>query len=311
MANEITLKQIRYFAELAEAGHYRKAAERVGISQPSLSLQVSNLEATLGLRLVERGRAGAVLTLEGREVLTLAQEILTNVDLLSDTSGRMKTGLAGTMRLGSSPTLGPYLLPYVAMHLRKNFPDLRLIIRDGAPYDLVGDILAGRHDLLLTQLPLPSSDLQFVRLFREPLVLAVSLDHPLADKEMVSDKDLSGENILTLSTRFTLHSQIAQLAGEVGANLRQDYEGTSLDAIRQMTAMNMGVTFLPALYANLEVPKVGGDVSLLPYRSGRFSRSIGLAWRKSSSNQKAFEIFSDVIRAVARDRFTGVISLDI
>ncbi|MEM8652958.1 MAG: LysR family transcriptional regulator, partial [Pseudomonadota bacterium] len=228
MKAQITFKQLQYFSSLAELGHYRKAAERIGISQPSLSLQIANLEEALRLPLVERGKAGALLTPEGREVLERTQRILSEVTALTEISEQMKTGLAGTIRLGASPTLGPYLLPNVVKQLHELYPTLRLIIRDGAPRDLIDDLLAGRHDLILTQLPVNSSDVVVTRLFREPLRLAVALDHKLAGKSQAKDNDLSGENILALSNRYTLHTQISDLAQEVNANLRQDYEGTSL-----------------------------------------------------------------------------------
>lgn len=310
MEIQLTLKQLQYFATLAEAGHYRKAAERVGISQPSLSLQISNLEQALRLHLVERGRAGAVLTPEGREVLSRAQRILADVGSLAEISEQMKTGLAGTIRLGSSPTLGPYLLPNVVRRLHEQYPTLRLVIRDGAPRDLLDDLLAGRHDLILTQLPIQSTDITVTRLMREPLRLAVALDHSLSSKDKATDQDLKGENILALSSRFTLHAQIADLARELGANLRQDYEGTSLDALRQMAAMNMGVTFLPALYVKSEISETDGDVAIVPYRQGRFSRSIGLAWRKTAGAPVGFTTFANVIRSVAKDHFAGLVQLE-
>ncbi len=310
MNEQPTLKQLHYFKALADAGHYRKAAERVGISQPSLSLQIKNLEDILRLQLVERGRAGAMLTPEGREVLQKAKSILTDVAALQETSERMKAGLAGTIRLGSSPTLGPYLLPNVLRHLHQLYPDLRLVIRDGAPADLLDELLNGHHDLILTQLPVQSTDVTVVRLLREPLHLAVALDHPLAAKKVATDKDLANETVLAMSERYILHSQVAQLANEIGARLQEDYAGTSLDALRQMTAMNMGVTFLPALYAYSEIQEPGGDVALIPYQRGGFSRSIGLAWRKSSGNHAAFEIFADVIRTIAKGDFKALVNLE-
>lgn len=310
MSIQITLKQLLYFQTLAETGHYRKAAERIGISQPSLSLQIANLEGVLGLKLVERGRAGAVLTPEGREVLAMARDILADVAILEQTSERMKTGLAGTLRLGSSPTFGPYLLPNVIRQLHVAYPELRLLIRDGAPSELLEGLLKGEHDLILTQLPVHSTDVEVVRLMREPLLLAVALDHPLAGKSQAVDKDLRGESILVLSNRFTLHTQIAQLSQDIGANLRSEYEGTSLDALRQMTAMNMGVTFLPALYARSEVTNSAGDVALVPYREGHFFRHIGLVSRKASGDQKSFKIMADLIRSVAKKRFKGLVHVE-
>ncbi|MHA3977091.1 LysR substrate-binding domain-containing protein [Halovulum sp. GXIMD14794] len=310
MDRQPTLKQLRYFVALAEAGHYRRAAELVGISQPSLSLQIANLEETLGLRLVERGRAGAVLTPAGREVLARAQSILSEVSLLTETSERLTQGLAGTFRLGASATLGPYLLPSVVRELHQGYPSLRLFISDGAPRDLEDDLLAGRHDIILTQLPIRSSETTVARLFREPLRLAVARDHRLAAATRVSDADLAEESLLTLSSRFTLHAQISEIAHEVGANLRQDYEGTSLDAIRQMVAMNMGVAFLPALYVHSEIAEPDGDVALVPFRPGRFTRSIGLVWRKTVGNSAGFAELAEVIRSVTRDRFAGLVQLE-
>ena len=304
-----TLKQLSYFAALADTGHYRKAAERVGISQPSLSLQIGKLEETLNLQLVERGRAGAVLTPSGREILRRTRGILAEVTALSETSQRLETGLAGTIRLGASQTLGPYLLPHVVRNLPKQYPDLRLIIKDGAPADLIDDLLAGQHDLILTQLPISSSDISVAPLFREPLHLVTALNHPFAEKKTVVDADLQDESLLLLSSRFAMHNQIAALGRELGAKLRQDYEGTSLDALRQMTAMNMGLTFLPALYAQSEIPPSGADVATVPFRKGRLTRTIGLAWRKSSGNQKGFEIFADLIRSVTKDRFKGIVTI--
>lgn len=305
-----TLKQLRYFAALVETKHYRKAAERLGISQPSLSLQIANLEALLQLKLVERGRAGVVLTPSGRDVLARTQRILAEAKDLVETSERMSSGFSGTIRLGSSPTLGPYLLPNVLHQVHEEYPELQLFIRDGAPRDLLDDLLIGHHDLILTQLPVQSADVTVVRLFREPLRLAVARDHQLAEKHEALDADLSGESILSLSSRYTLHTQVADLAREVGATVRQDYEGTSLDALRQMVAMNMGVTFLPALYTKSEIPHHLSDVTLVPFRKGRLTRSIGLAWRRSSGSEKMFRTFANIISSVAKSHFAGIVQVE-
>ncbi|SFC10687.1 hydrogen peroxide-inducible genes activator [Tropicimonas isoalkanivorans] len=305
-----TLKQLRYFVALAEEGHYRKAAERAGISQPSLSLQIGNLEEVLRLQLVERGRAGAVLTPGGREVLARARRILGEVSALTETSDRIRTGLAGTIRLGSTPTSGPYLLPKVVRRLHELYPALRIFIRDGAPRDLLRDLLSGGHDLILVQLPVPSADVVVTRLYREPLRLAVARDHPLAGRRGVTDADLGGENILALSSVFALHSQIADVAEQVGATLSQDYQGTSLDTLRQMVAMGMGISFLPVLYVQSEVSVPDGDVVTVPFRRDRLARSIGLVWRKTAGENAAFAEIANVIRAVARENFGGLVSME-
>ncbi|OWY17470.1 hypothetical protein B6V73_07325 [Thioclava sp. JM3] len=299
-----TLRQLEYFRALADAGNFRKAAERVGVSQPSLSQQIVNLEDTLGAALVERGRSGAVLTAAGREVRARIDAILDEVAALAGLAEHTRAGLAGTYRLGASATFGPYLLPSVVRRLHAEHPELRLFIRDGQPSALLDDLRAGRLDLVLTQLPVLSSDFTVTRLFREPLQLAVARDHRLAEKTNVEDADLAGETLLVLSNGFSLHAQLVELAREMKTTLRQDYEGSSLDALRQMVAMNMGITLLPALYAHSEVEQAGRDIALVPFRRGRVMRSIGLVTRRSA---RIPPVFADVIREVVRTGFAKVL----
>ncbi len=310
MSEELTLKQLRYFVALAETHHYRRAAERVGVSQPSLSQQIVGLETALGLDLVERGRRGAVLTPGGREVRARAQSILDDVAALKAMTDVTRKGEAGTIRLGSTPTLGPYILPHVVRRLRLSYPALKLIIRDGAPRVLQDELVEGRHDMILTQLPVQSGDVEVERLFREPLKLAVAQDHPLAACETVRDSDLSGQDILSLSDAYLLHNQTLQICEELGAHLRQDYEGTSLDALRQMTALNMGVSFLPSLYVRSEVAAQSGDVVVHTFRGDRVTRSIGLVWRKRSAHGVLIARIAGMIRAVTEENFAGLVTVE-
>jgi len=310
MSDNLTLKQLRYFVALAETRHYRRAAERVGVSQPSLSQQIVGLEAALGLELVERGRRGAILTPGGRDVRARARAILDEVAALSAMTKVARQGEGGTIRLGSTPTLGPYILPHVVRRLRLSYPALKLIIRDGAPKVLQDELIEGRHDMILTQLPVQSGDVKVERLFREPLKLAVAQDNPLAAQEAIQDADLAGQDILSLSDAYLLHSQTLQLCEELGAHLRQDYEGTSLDALRQMTSLDMGISFLPALYVRSEVREDSGDVVIRTFRGDRMTRSIGLVWRKRSAHGALIARIGGMIRAVVHENFSGVVTVE-
>lgn len=310
MTGNISLRQLTYFVALAETRHYRKAAERVGISQSSLSQQILGLKTVLGLELVERGQRGAVLTPQGRAVLAQARKILEETEALRSLARDAQGGTSGTIKLGSTPTIGPYIMPHVMRRIHQSYPSLKVIVRDAPPLVLQDELLAGQHDLLLTQLPVNSADVEVRRLFREPLKLAVAQDHPLAARSEVVDADLAGQDILALSSAYLLHNQIAALCEELGAHLRQDYEGTSLDALRQMTALDMGLTFLPALYINSEVSAEAGDVAVLPFRRNRVTRSIGLVWRRRSPHRAMIDRIAGIIRAVAQDRFSGLVQVE-
>ena len=300
MPNLPSLRQLRYFVALSEARHFRKAAESMGISQPSLSLQIGNLEETLGVRLVERGRGPVTLTPEGREVVARASRIMGEVHGIMDISASLQTGLTGTIRLGTTPTIGPYLMPFVVERLHAKYPDLRLYIREVAPRDLRGELLAGSLDVILTQLPEGGADLTTQRLFREPLLLAMPEDHALAAKTEVTEADLIDQNVLSLGPDYAMHAQIAALCQQHGGIMARDYEGTSLDAIRQMVGMGMGVALLPRLYARSEIDSRSSNVTVRPFRRSTVMRSIGLVWRKAAT-AGMFERLSDIIKDSARE----------
>ncbi|MFL4471292.1 hydrogen peroxide-inducible genes activator [Tateyamaria armeniaca] len=300
-----SLRQLRYLIALSETRHFRKAAEKVGISQPSLSLQIGNLEELLGLRLFERGRGPVTLTPEGREVLSRAQRAVDEVRAIVDLSGTLKTGLAGTIRLGTTPTIGPYLLPYVVEQLHATYPDLRLYIRESAPRDLRDELLGGNLDLMLTQLPEAGANLTSRRLFREPLLLAVPSDHALAGQAALSESDLAGLNVLSLGPAYTLHSQITAICHQHGALLSRDYEGTSLDALRQMVGMGMGVAFLPRLYARSEIEGRRSNVTMVPFKGNKIMRSIGLVWRDGASPVMFERLSNAIIQSVRQNLQSG------
>lgn len=297
-----SLKQLRYFVSLAETGHFRKAAEICGISQPSLSLQIANLEAALGVQLVSRGRGQVAPTVAGREVLERARRITDEVAALADLAGRLGEGLSGTIRLGVSPALGPYFLPLAVGTLHKAHPDLRLYVREASPRRLVRQLEAGEHDMVLTQLPVAGADFEVARLFREPLLLAVPPGHRLSGRATVREADLAGCAMLSLGPDYVLHEQVRALCADIGAHLEQSYEGTSLDTLRTMTAMGMGICLLPALYVASEITHGTGDVEVIRFASGRVTRSVGLVARRRGGNARAFARLTAFLRDIARAR---------
>jgi LysR family hydrogen peroxide-inducible transcriptional activator len=305
-----SMRQLRYFVALAETRHFRRAAESVGISQPSLSLQIVNFEELVGSQLFERGRGPVTLTPLGREVLTLARRTLDDAQEILDVTAAMRGGLSGTIRLGASPSLGPYLLPRVVGQLHKAFPDLRLYIRERVPRQLREELLDGTHDMILSQLPMQGAEFHVRRLFSEPLLLVVAPDHPLAGRSSVQASEIAGLQVLSLGPDFVLHDQIQVICAEYGAEIVRDYEGTSLDALRQMAAMGMGVTFLPQLYVSSEIDPREKAVVAIPLARTGFSRSVGLVWRKGSGARLLYDRIADEIVDISRKRFGRLLRFD-
>lgn len=303
--SDVTLKQLRYLVALADFEHFRHAAESCGISQPSFSVQLQNLEGILGARLVERSRRGVFFTPLGREVVARARRVVFEAQSIQDYTIAAVQGLTGTIRLGVNATLGPYLLPRVLAALHREHPDTKLYIRESKPTSLETELGTGVHDVILAQPPVHNADFDSAPLFTEPVFLAVSAGHPLAGRTHVSVADLKGLPVLSLTPEYHLHDQVHSLCETFGARLIRDYEGTSLDALRQMVAMDMGTTFLPALYAQSEISELG-DVVTVPLKGRRISRSIGLVWRNGAGKSSGYVDLARFIRGVVQNDFKGL-----
>lgn len=300
-----SLRQLEYFVALVETGSFRAAADHCGISQPSLSVQLAGLEKRLGKRLVERGRNGVIPTPDGRDVHERARSILNAAQALVNRFDAPRTGLAGTIRFGASGTLGPYLLPHAIARLHAQHPDLSLYIREAPPEALIAGLAQGDFDMILVQLPV-RGDVTPIRLFREPLDLIVARDHPFATLGRIPRDEMRGQTVLCLGPAFSLRQQVADLCDSMGARMRTDYEGTSLDAIRLMVGMGMGVAFLPALYVRSNIGAEDRDVTVVQLEGPRLLRSVGLVTRSASADQAAPRI-ARLIQTVARESFAGVL----
>lgn len=295
----LTIRQLRYLIALGDHGSFTRGAAAVGVSQPSFSQQIQLVEAMLGGRMVERGATSAILTPLGREAVAAARRVLSEVAAFEALADRRGDALSGTIRLGVSPTLGPYILPKLVAQLHAVSPDLRVHVREGLPNRLVELLADGTHDVILVQLPIADRGFHVERLFREPLFLGMAADDPLRKRDAIAVRDLAGRGLLTLQPQYRMSEQVAALAEQAGAHVLRDYEGTSLDAIRQMAGMGMGLALLPHLYIRQEIRGVD-DLIVRPFAGGRQYREIGLVWRSGAGRAPAFLSLAELLRDVAR-----------
>lgn len=304
-----TLRQLKNFIAVAETGSFRQAASRLGITQPTLTAQIASLEEALGVTLLERTRRGAQPTPIARDLIPEARTVIEAVASLKDRAAIAEHGPRGTHRLGVPPTLGPYLLPFVVPQLHQRFPSMKLYVRESPPRDLERELIEGRHDFILTPLPIVAEGLSVQPLFEESLRVVVPTDHRFADREFLEEDDLAGEGILALEEKHHLYGQVRQLAAQMGARLLRDYEGSSLDTLRQMVGMGMGLAFLPALYIRSEIVPGKSEVKVLRLQGRANLRVIGLVWRSTSVNGALYRTISELIKEIGRRDFKDVISV--
>ncbi|SDZ01142.1 transcriptional regulator, LysR family [Jannaschia faecimaris] len=290
-----TLQQFRYLVAVADTLHFRRAAESVNVTQPTLSTQLRELEDKLGVQLVERSRSGVTLTPIGADVSARARGVLRDV---ADIATLARTGadpLAGTIRVGVVGSLGSYFLPLVIPALHAAYPRLKFYVREGVAQDLLTRLRDGALDLLFFPTPLDDPNLAVAPLFHEPLLVVLPSDHPLTASTVVDRAALRGETVMTLEAGHRLHETVAALCAETGAHLSLDYEGTSLDTLRQMVATGLGLSVLPALYVRSEVARED-LVTARALSSPAPGRDIGMVWRQTAAHGHAYRTLAAVIR---------------
>jgi LysR family hydrogen peroxide-inducible transcriptional activator len=293
-----TLRQLEYIVAVAETGQIGLAADKLNVSQPSLSAQLAKVERDLGTSLFQRGRSGAKITPVGEEVVRRARQILHEVQDLRATA-RGGGVFQGRLRLGVLPSIGPYLLPGVVQRLHKEHPSFRLIVREESTRDLAEGLQSGRLDMIIST-PEDHPGAHKVHLFTENLWAAVASDHPfLQNKKHLTLDDLKEQTLLTLGSGHRLSHIVAGLAAIGGGHVSDEYEGTSLDAIRLMAAAGAGIALLPSIYAATEARR-STDVNLFALKDHTARRDIALVQPQLPQARPDSKVLADILRSEAQ-----------
>ena len=288
-------RHLRYFCALAETLHFGRAAQVCGVTQSTLSAGIQEIEALLGASLVERTKRRVLLTPLGHEVVARARRVLRESEDLVELARAANEPLSGELRLGVIPTVGPYLLPRALPRLQKAYPRLRLYLREEQTAPLVEQLNDGRLDALVLALPYDIGELGTMSLGRDELVLVCPEDHPLAQKKAVAAADLEHAKLLLLEDGHCLRSQSLRACQLSGAERHEVFQGTSLRTLVPMVGNGLGVTLLPRMALEAELPGDGRLVAR-PLGTPTGAREIVLAWRPTSAREAEFRLPGDKLR---------------
>jgi LysR family transcriptional regulator, hydrogen peroxide-inducible genes activator len=284
----MNLRDLRYLLAVADHGHFGRAAEACGVSQPTLSVQLRKLEEQLGLALFERGSRGVTPTDAGARLIGHARAAVAEADAIAALARSLRDPLAGRFRLGIIPTLAPYLLPLIFAPLRDALPALEIEPWEDQTAALL-ERLRG-HDLdaaLLATAP-DGPDLLARDLFAEPFLAALPPDHPLAAQERVSEAELAPD-ILVLADGHCLRDQALAACGSAQAS--GTLRASSLPTLMNMVAAGYGTTLIPGLAAGA-AQDAGIALRPLDARAGRVVRIL---WRASFPRGAAVSAVAGVI----------------
>ena len=295
----ISLKQLRYFDAVVRSGHFGLAAERCAVTQPALSMQIQELEKTLGVQLLERGRKGAMPTASGREVAQRAARVLADVRDLVDCA-RQASPLSGPLHLGVIPSVAPYLLPPLLPLIRDSYPDLDLHLRETLTHQLVRELVDGQLDLLLLALPVEHAGIETARLFDDRFLLAVPKSRRIPAHVRATPDLWQEDRLLLLEEGHCLREQALAFCSLRQFGNIDTFGASSLSTIVQMVANGLGMTLLPELSLDLESRH--GSIRLMRFADPEPSRVVGLAWRASSPRKRDFLALGTLISAAASKR---------
>jgi len=293
----VNLRDLKYLVALADTRHFGQAAERCFVSQPTLSGQIKKLEEELGVILFERTRRSVEATPLGEAIVEHAKRVLEQADALRQLAYSHKDPLVGPLRMGAIPTLSPYLMPLILKPLKKQYPQIKLVLSEELTDTLL--IRLGNHEIDAALLATPVEDPNFetMVLFDEPFWLVHPRSHPLSDKKKIVQSDMDGADLLLLSEGHCLAEQAMKVCHMQARGVQgdmADLRAASLETLLQMVGAGFGSTLLPALALRAGLAKDRGIIARQLKLPDTYRR-VSLVYRRTFPRRQVLEAFAGVV----------------
>ncbi|SMQ73941.1 transcriptional regulator [Altererythrobacter xiamenensis] len=291
-----TIKQLQYLVALHEHGHFGRAAEASFVSQSTLSAGIRELESLLGVTLVERSRRVVRFTSLGEQVVEKAHRLLREAEELSDLVQAAGKPLSGTVRMSVIPTIAPFMLPRILPRLRKERPELKLLLREETSHDAVESLHHGRVDCVLLALPFATGEVEMAHIDDDQLYVAFPKDDPRDPPETIPASMIDEGRLLLLEDGHCLKEHALAACNRPELRASATMIGTSLHTLVQMVDNDLGLTMLPQMAIEAGILN-GTEVVARPLKSKNSKREIALIWRKNSPRAEEFELLAEELRA--------------
>lgn len=297
----MNLRDFEYIIAVADEEHFGRASEKCNVSQPALSGQIKKLEETLGVKIFERTNRRVSVTPIGREIVEKARRLLTMADEIRDTAAAASDPLAGHIRLGTIPTIGPYLLPSILRPIKQELPKLDISLAEDVTQSLERRLILGDIDAAITATVPDVQGVESIDLYTEPFLAALPKGHELSKSKKLDIDDLDSAELLLLRDGHCLSDQVAELCGLArGQIVALDTQASSLETIIGLVAAGTGITLLPSLAAS-QGGGVRSKLSIRPIDDKHAARAIRLVFRESYPKRELIEVIADVIKKCAKE----------
>jgi LysR family hydrogen peroxide-inducible transcriptional activator len=291
-----TLKQLQYLVALEETGHFGKAAESCFVTQSTLSASLRELESLIGVTLVERNRRVVGFTPLGARIAAKARRVLREAEELADMARAAGQPLSGDLRMGVIPTIAPFLLPTMLPRLRREWPSLKLYLREETSQAACEALHRGQLDCVLLALPYGCGDVASVALCDDPLFVAFPRGEAPEGAE-VEVEAIDENRLLLLEDGHCLKDHALSACNRPDLRAHAAMMGTSLHTLVQMVDNGLGVTFIPSMAIEAGILE-GTRVDAKPLRSDHGYRRIALIWRRSSPRDSEFQLLAGALSRI-------------
>lgn len=289
-----TLKQLQYLVALHDSGHFGRAAEACFVTQSTLSAGIRELETLIGVVLVERTRRVVRFTPLGERIVDKARRVLREADELGDLARAAGRPLSGEMRMSVIPTIAPFMLPRILPRLRRDYPDLKLYLREETSGQACEALNHGRADCVLLALPFSCGDVEAVPLFDDALFVAFPKGEIEPLPPAISPADIDATRLLMLEDGHCLKDHALAACNRPELRAEATMLGTSLHTMVQMVDNGLGVTMLPKMAIDAGILE-HTSVTARPLDAENASRKIALVWRRASPRERDFRLLADVL----------------
>lgn len=289
----MNIRDLKYLVSLLDHQHFGKAAEACFVSQPALSMQIQKLESILDIKLLERTNKSLLFTEEGIHIAERARNILTQVDEIYDYAKLAKDVYSGELKIGIFPTLAPYLLPLIMPMLSKKFNKISFYLIEEQTQALVEKLKDGKLNAAFLALPTHEKSFKTTPLFEEEFLLAVPHNHPFANLKTIKPTNFDNKELLLLEEGHCMREQALSFCQKMNASETQSFRATSIETLRHMVAAGVGMTLMPKLACD-----GNKAIAYVPFATPKPVRSIGLAWRDTTSKSQLLEEIAVYVKTI-------------
>lgn len=292
------LKQLEYFIVLCQELHFTRAAEKLGIAQPSLSQQISLLEHEVGMPLFDRVGKKNILTDAGKVLLHHSYNVFHEISQAHAAISELQGLERGTLKIGSLLSVVNYLLSQTVIRFHNAYPNVELSVQGLRTGDIYKGLLQNELDFGIVFLPLKHEDLKAIPLYKEELAFAIPIDHIIAKEPSASLEILKETPSILLPETYYLRQVVNEQCRSLNFTPKPVLEMTTMESIIQMVSKGVGVTILPKAYLNY-IDHL--HIKTVPIKDPVITTQIGIAYRKNKHLCAASRVFIDQLIQTVQD----------